>query len=217
MFSEEPSVKTIRKPLSLASRKIVSSSSARAVLSTRCSQSVPAGWWGGRLQWQLRGLGIGRQGGYGGYIEHCVSLSEHMPLGMKKTHKAAELMAALRTLELHRVGKIVICSDSEYVLLGVKGPAKRWRIKGWVGSCGPVSNVPILLLSEREREGREIVWIKVPPSRATTKRIAWPRPGSGLHAHPLYPFHQTPHTQAIPQPHSSVLELIRAACGYGGL
>ena len=32
-----------------------------------------------------------------------------------------------------------------------------------MGSCGPLSDVPIweLLLSELEREGREILWIKV--------------------------------------------------------
>ena len=47
--------------------------------------------------------------------------------------------------------------------LGVRGAAKRWKIKGWVVSCGPVSNVPIweMLLLELGREGRKVVWIKV--------------------------------------------------------
>ena len=42
--------------------------------------------------------------------------------------------------------------------------AQRWKIKGWVGSCGPVSNVPIweMVLSELAREGGEVIWIKVP-------------------------------------------------------
>ena len=46
--------------------------------------------------------------------------------------------------------------------------AQRWKIKGWVGSCGPVSNVPIwkMVLSELARDGGEVIWIKV-PSRIT--------------------------------------------------
>ena len=72
---------------------------------------------------------------------------------MKQTNNAAELMAALRALQSHPEGKIATCSDSEYVLLGVRGAAKCWKIKGWVGLCGPVSNVPIwgMLLSELNR------------------------------------------------------------------
>ena len=124
------------------------------------------------------------------YVENGVSLFEHMPLGMEQTNDAAKLMAALCTLQMHRMGKIAVCSDYEYVLLGVRGAAKGWKIKGWVGSCGPVSNVPIweLILSELEREGREILWIKV-PSHVTiegnneTDRLA----SVGRHAHPLYP------------------------------
>ena len=57
-----------------------------------------------------------------------------------------------------------LLSDSEYALLGVRGAAKHWKIKGWVGSCGRVGNVRIweMLLLEPDREEREVVWIKVP-------------------------------------------------------
>eukprot|EP00670_Eutreptiella_braarudii_P017476 CAMPEP_0174349448 /NCGR_PEP_ID=MMETSP0811_2-20130205/6181_1 /TAXON_ID=73025 ORGANISM="Eutreptiella gymnastica-like, Strain CCMP1594" /NCGR_SAMPLE_ID=MMETSP0811_2 /ASSEMBLY_ACC=CAM_ASM_000667 /LENGTH=305 /DNA_ID=CAMNT_0015476833 /DNA_START=215 /DNA_END=1132 /DNA_ORIENTATION=+ len=151
--------------------------------------------------------GVGRLGGYGVYSDQGVALSSHMPLEMKQTNNAAELMAALRALQMHPVGKIAICSDSEYVLLGVKGAAKRWKIKGWVGSCGPVSNVPIweMILTELEREGRELVWIKVPSHVTVEGNNEADRLASvGLHVHPLYPFSNTPHKEAFvpctPQP-----------------
>ena len=62
-------------------------------------------------------------------------------LSFSRVHHAAELTVALRALQMHPTGKVAICSDSEYGLLGVRGAAKRWKIKGWVGSCGPVSNI----------------------------------------------------------------------------
>ena len=62
---------------------------------------------------------------------------------MKQTNNTVELMAALCALQLHTTGKVAICSDSKYVPLGIRGAAKRWRVKGWVGSCGPVNNVHI--------------------------------------------------------------------------
>ena len=53
--------------------------------------------------------GVGRLGGYGVYSDQGVALSSHMPLEMKQTNNAAELMAALRALQMHPVGKIAIC------------------------------------------------------------------------------------------------------------
>ena len=71
--------------------------------------------------------GVGRLGGYGVFRQDGQSIAEHMPIGIKQTNNAAELMAALRDLRLHTHGKVAICSDSEYVLLGVHGVAKRCR------------------------------------------------------------------------------------------
>ena len=50
--------------------------------------------------------GVGRLGGYGVYSDQGVALSSHMPLEMKQTNNAAELMAALRALQMHPVVKI---------------------------------------------------------------------------------------------------------------
>ena len=52
-------------------------------------------------------------------------------------------MAALRVLQLFTSGDIAICTDSEYVILGAVGAARRWRLRGWKGSSGPVSNVSL--------------------------------------------------------------------------
>ena len=72
-------------------------------------------------------------------------------------------------------------------------------MKGWVGSYGLVSNIPIweLFLAEQEREGHENFSIKL-PSHITigcnneADRLA----KIGLHAHPLYRCHQTPLQEA---------------------
>ena len=94
-------------------------------------------------------------------------------------------------------GKVAICSDSEYVLLGVRGAAK-----AWVGSCGPVSNVPIWeeVLLELDRNERELVWIKVPSHVTVEGNNEADRLASvGLHSHPLYPFNPTPHKNEATQ------------------
>ena len=142
---------------------------------------------------------MGRLGGYRVYSQDGQSIAEHMPIGMKQTNNAAELMAALCALRLHTHGKVTICSDSEYVLLGVRGAAKRWKVKGWMGSCGPVSNVPIWeeVLQELDRNERELVWIKFPSHVTVDGNNEADRLASvGLHSHPLYPFNPTPHKEA---------------------
>ena len=90
-----------------------------------------------------RSEGVGRLVGYGVFNEQGVSLSVFMPINMKQTNNAAELIAALRAPQLHPIAKIAICSDSEYIMLGVRAARKRWINRGWVGLCSPVSDVPI--------------------------------------------------------------------------
>ena len=52
--------------------------------------------------------------------------------------------------------------DSQYVILGATG-ARRWKIRGWVGSCGPVSNAHLWeeLLNELDKPGCQVQWVKV--------------------------------------------------------
>ena len=55
-----------------------------------------------------------------------------------RTNDTIELMAVLRALQIFTFGKLAICTNNEYVYLGVTRAAKRWKHRGWVGSCGPV-------------------------------------------------------------------------------
>ena len=93
-----------------------------------------------------------------------ISCSAPMPPEARQTNTAAELAAALKALQLLPRGKVAICTDSEYVFKAAKGAAKRWKARGWVGSAGLVSNVPLweALLSELDSPDRLIEWVKVP-------------------------------------------------------
>ena len=87
----------------------------------------------------------------------CTSASD-----LRQTNNTAELLAAIRALQIFTCGKMA--TDSEYVFLGATGAARRWQLKGWVGSKGPVSNVPlwkILLGTLRTHQG-SIKFVKVP-------------------------------------------------------
>ena len=84
---------------------------------------------------------------------------------MKRTIHSAELLAALVALQRHaHHPKIALCADSEYVLLGVKGVARRWKINAWRDLSAPVSNVPIWeeILQFLDDTFQEIKWVKVP-------------------------------------------------------
>ena len=60
--------------------------------------------------------------------------------------------------------KIAICTDSSLIFLGATGKARKWELKSWVGSNGPLSNAEPRkqLLAELDKPDREIQWIKVP-------------------------------------------------------
>ena len=119
------------------------------------------------------------------------------PLHMKQTINSAELLAALVALQRHADHpEIALCADSEYVLLGVKGVARRWKINGWRGSSGPVSNVPLWeeVLSFLEDTFQEVKWVKVPSHvNVMGNEQANTLANQGRIVNPLYPVKGTPH------------------------
>ena len=140
--------------------------------------------------------GLGYVGGYGVFSKLPVSLSAPVPLHMKQTINAAELMAALQALQLHaNEPKVTICTDSEYVLKGAQGAALRWQARGWVGSAGPVSNVPLWkeLLQHLDSTFQDILWVKVPSHvNVEGNEQADTLAHNGRLSNPLYPTRKTP-------------------------
>ena len=98
------------------------------------------------------------------YLANHTAIASHMHELFRQTNNPAEVMAALRALQLFTSGEIAVCTDSECVILGTAGAARRWQLRGWKGSSELVSNVSLWeqLLTERERLGRVIHWVKVP-------------------------------------------------------
>ena len=140
---------------------------------------------------------VGWVGGYGVYSGVGVEVSDFVPLHMKQTINSVELLAALVALQRHADHpKIALCADSEYVLWGVKGAARKWKINGWRGSSGPVSNVPICeeVLQFLDGTFQEIKWVKVPSHvNVMGNEHANTLANQGRVNNPLYPVKRTPH------------------------
>ena len=124
--------------------------------------------------------GIGRVAGYGIFSSDLLSISAYVPVHLRQTNNTAELFAVLRAIQLLPPGRYAFCSDSSYVILGASGAARRWKLRGWTGSSGPVSNVEIWeqLLSELSQPGKKkpLNGSKSRPTsqwRATTKQTGW--------------------------------------------
>ena len=146
--------------------------------------------------------GIGRVAGYGILSSDCLSISVYVLVHLRQTNSTAELFATVCALHLLPPGRYAFCSDSSYVILGASGAAKRWKIRGWKGSCGPVANVAIweeLLHELLDQPGKTIRWVKV-PSHVSVEGIneADRLADLGRLSSPLHPVLSTPNSVASP-------------------
>ena len=84
--------------------------------------------------------GIGWAGGYDIFVDSKIPFGAVRPPDSRQTNNTAELTAAVKAHRIFPRGKVAICTDLDYVLLGATGLARRWKARGWVGSSGPVYN-----------------------------------------------------------------------------
>ena len=103
--------------------------------------------------------GVGRIAGYGISTESGIRVTNYVPVHLCQPNNATELYAAVRALQIVSNTRIAICIDSEYVLLGAQGAAKRWQYRGWRGSSGKVACVDLsqTLLQELSNPDKEIL------------------------------------------------------------
>ena len=67
----------------------------------------------------------GRLAGYGIYCEGHAAIAAHVLSEYRQTNNTAELLAVIRALRIFAEGNIAICTDSQYVILGAAGAARR--------------------------------------------------------------------------------------------
>ena len=88
------------------------------------------------------------------------------------------------------------------VLKGAQGAAGRWQARGWVGSAGPVSNIPLWkeLLQLLDSTFQDILWVKVPSHvNVEGNEQADTLANNGRFSNPLYLARKTPRVQAAGQ------------------
>ena len=95
---------------------------------------------------------------------------------------------------------MALCADSASVFLGAKGAARWWKINGWKGSSGPVSNVPLWqeLLGHLDETFQQLKWVKLPSHvNSVGNEKANTLANKGRVKNPLYPAKKTPHGRQL--------------------
>ena len=106
------------------------------------------------------------QAGYGifGGDQHPWNCSNPLPLDSTATNKKAELMAAIKALQEaidNNLKRLIVCSDSNYVIQGVTEWIYKWSENGWKTANGEdVKNKDIWkeLAAFAQDSGMDITW-----------------------------------------------------------
>lgn len=112
--------------------------------------------------------GSGTTGGPAGIafvaeVDEVDRIERSLPL-RDATNQQAEILAAAFALhEVPSAAKVIVYSDSEYVVLAMQGRLERWIERGWRTTGGPVANQAhwrrLLAAVERHIEV-EFLWCK---------------------------------------------------------
>ena len=93
-------------------------------------------------------------------------ISESLSEEERQTNNAADVVAVIAALRRFETTDCKICvfTNSEYVVLGGGGVARKWQQNGWVGSRGPLTNVRLWveLLDVLSYMGDRVQWVQVP-------------------------------------------------------
>ena len=92
-------------------------SSATMQMSRRRRPTCSASGWPVWRPSPARGGGRGGPGQGMGFMHTLMSVLLRVPVTLRQTNNSAELLAAIRALQIVTFGKIAICTDSEYVFL----------------------------------------------------------------------------------------------------
>jgi ribonuclease HI len=99
-------------------------------------------------------------GGWGVILRYNGKEKELYGGEAETTNNRMELMAAIRGLEsLKRPSKVILTTDSQYVMKGATEWMAGWKRKGWVTSAKkPVKNVQLWQRLEKALDAHEVKW-----------------------------------------------------------
>ncbi len=115
-------------------------------------------------------LGNGREGdnpgGYGGIIEVRTASGiqrrdffGHSPATTNNRMALSSAIAALQLLSAKGARlKVLMVSDSEYLVKGIREWVPGWRARGWTRKSGPIENLPLWQALDTARAAHDVQW-----------------------------------------------------------
>ena len=99
-------------------------------------------------------------GGWGALLRHGKHEKELLGSEAQTTNNRMELMAAISGLEaLKRPSKILLTTDSRYVMDGITQWLENWKKRGWkTAAKKPVKNEDLWRRLDQAQQGHEIEW-----------------------------------------------------------
>ncbi len=99
-------------------------------------------------------------GGWGALLRHGKHEKELLGSEPETTNNRMELMAAISGLEaLKRPSKVLLTTDSRYVMDGITQWLENWKKRGWkTAAKKPVKNEDLWRRLDQAQQGHEIEW-----------------------------------------------------------